>query len=368
MNNNINNARVTDIGEHGLLHTVRVCHTGDHFMGLNRICQETPCHAAYHDVTEFLRPEEKALVVQNGGDPSEILVTKTPNGFIFHNREGSCFSVMHAEDMYLPDDQKKKTQLSDYTLLAQAYDPRSNMQPKTIHISMHNGPCPPNVISRDSPMQHIESQLGCLTKLNCDPRELYSSDNLGTFSGRVLQGDTAQLLKEGFLALADHFKENGMPIYENKLNLLPEISEPLMLKNVKGEISLHRGVDCIVGCRKRKVDNGHTFIFAMNSDDFEEKGMSNAKNSMVQVFKMDYHKKSKNSNAPKQRISFIMHPGDVEGLAPAYQNQTILHGQMTMQTMLNHVSHSFKEDKLKELNCQHFFPYIQLMQSNQMVG
>ena len=353
-------SKVLDIGPYGLLHSVTVPHTGNHFEALHQLVADTPCTANFLNISNALHDHEIRILRQNCGGNADIYATKLPNGLVFHDANGIFHSMLHAKSMYLPDNHPQEN-IPDYEIIAHV-KPLGRNHIKPINVVMHDDVGHPAQITRDMPYEHIQKQLYSLSNLTSEPRELYSADTMGNFSGRIIQGKDAALIKSAFMGLVDHFRENE-GIYDRNIVLVPQITEKLMVKNPEGNVHLFRGVDCIVGGRRRNVDNGITFLFVAKSDDFHDKEMSDPETTKMQILKMDYF--NKDTTGCKKRISFVMHPDDVNSLSKEYQEQTVLNGQMTLQEMLNCISHCFKGLKLEELNCGSFMQYNRLMEFHQ---
>jgi hypothetical protein len=355
-------SEVIPVGTRGHVHSVTIPHTSCAFQDLHAICAQTPCHAVNMDVSKYIKPEERALIVQNSNDPlrERIFMTKGPDHLIFHSADGNFFSVLQAHSMFLPSEAKGP--IPDYHLVSQVATPGQPL-PDPVKISFRNQISPPHVLDRHCVFEHLLSHIDCWRPLESEPRELFSSKNLGTLYGRVIEGTNANLLKECFLGLNDHFTRNSNDnscIYNKKLNLVPEISDLLMLKNPDGNISMHRCMDGLVGCRQRKSDNGHTLIFVLNSDDFHKSQVS--PNGLVQLFKMDYKKKAKCDNEKgKQRITFCNNAEEINNLGTQFKKQGVVHGQMRVQDILNALEYIFRHETLDNHGCGCFPMYTQIM-------
>jgi hypothetical protein len=328
------------------------------FNGMHDVCAQTGCNLKFYDVTDHLTDQEKLLVVQNRPNPlkQKIYATKTPDGILLHSADGHFFSVLHAKSMFLP----KGSPIPPHEIMSQVAVPGQPC-PLPIHVSLDHGPCGANTISRLSPFTHVKQKLECLKPLESTPRVIFSSDGLGKLSGTILRGEDSNLIKGAFLALHNHFEENsedGQGILDRKLKLVPEISQHLMLKDLEGNIELKRCMDGLVGFRKRKSDNGNTFIFVVKSDDIHKDAPT--QDGAVQIFKMDYEKKKKKGCA-KKRISFLNCPYELDKLAPEFQTQGIVHADMSVQDILNSVAYSFRNHDLSNINCEHFGNYIQVL-------
>lgn len=350
-------SEVNQIGIHGLLHNSSVPHNNSNFQGIHDVCAQTRCNLKFFDVSDKLSDQEKQLVVQNRPNPlrQRVYATKIPDGILLHSDNGDFFSVLHAKSMYLP----KGSSIPPYEILSQVAIPGQGY-PQPIRISLDDEVCGPNTITRISPFAHVKQKLECLRPLESKSRVIFSSNGLGKFSGAVLRGDEADLIKSAFLGLNQHFQSNsetGEGIFDRKLKLVPEISQHLMLKNPDGDILLKQCADGIVGVRNRKSDKGNTFIFVVKTDDMHRKAPS--QNGLVQIFKMDYDKK-KNGIA-KNRISFLDHPDDIHFLAPEFQARGAVHSHMTVQDILNQVGHSFNRNDLSNIGCEHFGHYLKLL-------
>lgn len=355
-------SEVIHVGNHGLVHSVTIPHTRSTFQGLHDLCADTPCHAVYLDASKCINPEERALLVQNSNDPlkERVFMTKGPDHLIFHDADGKFFSMLQAKSMFIPEGAKGP--VPDYHLVAQVATPGQAL-PEPVKVSFKNQISSPSVLDRHCVFDHLLSHIDCWRPLESEPRELFSSKNLGTLYGRLIEGSDANLLKECFLGLHGHLARNSngnSGIYNRKLNLVPEISDLLMLKNPNGNISMHRCMDGVVGCRQRKSDKGHTLIFVLNSDDFHKQQMT--PDGLVQLFKMDYKKKVNCDNqAAKQRITFCDDAQDINNVSPEFKSQGVVHGQMRVQDILNAMEFIFRHETLDNNGCACFPMYTQLL-------
>lgn len=349
---------ITDLDHHGLLHTVSVPLTRCDFRGIQMICDKTPCHAAFLDVTSHLNGDERALIDQSGGNTKRILVTKNPDSLLFTDQNKRFLSILHSEKLY------GEPHNETGTLVCQVAIP-GNPPPQPFFVSSEHKVTPHNVISRMAPFKHVYAQINSIQKLDGQPKELFSSDSLGKFSGKMITGPDAALLKHALLGLHDHFATNaegGEGVYNRNIKLLPELSELLMLKNPDGDINLERLPDGILGYRPRQSDNGNTFLFVANSDDFHKSKMSSPDESRVQVFKMDYNVKGKQKH--QARISWVAHPNDINNLSDEVKENGVVHSKMTVQDILNTISHAYMKKELERIGCEHFPQYIQCCNGN----
>lgn len=347
---------ITDLDHHGLLHTVPVPLTNSNFNGIQMICHNTPCSTAFLDVTAHLNGEERALIDQSGGNPKRILVTKNPDSLLFTDQNKRFLSILHSERLYGGEDDNETG-----TLVCQVAIP-GNPPPLPFFVSDEHKVNHPNVISRVAPFKHVYAQINSIQKLDGPPKELYSSDSLGSFSGKMITGPDAVLLKQALLGLHEHFENNsnsGSGVYNRNIKLLPELSELLMLKNPHGDINLERLPDGIVGYRQRQSDKGNTFLFVANSDDFHKSKISSPDESKVQVFKMDYNVKGKPRH--HARISWVSHPDEINNLSDEAKENGVVHSKMTVQDVLNTISHAYMKKELERIGCQHFPQYIQCL-------
>ena len=362
---------VIDIGKFGLLHKIEIPYqhptqTSACFVNLTDFIGKTPCNTNCVDVTHLLEDQEKAILRQNcprknilGPFGSEIYMSKGPDSVFFHDKENRFHSMLHAPCLYMP--RNSNGEFPPYTVLAHVVDPHSKKPVPDIHLVMHEKASPPHHINFDSPFAYVDKQMNCLTKLEHTPKELFNSKILGNFHGRMIKGPQAHMLKQAFMQLSGHFNENGRQLYAQNIKLVPEISELMMFRDKEGNISLHPAADCMVACRKRKKDGCFTFLGMYKSDDYKNHEISDEFNSKIQGFKLDYLKKQKDTDQPKRRITFIDHPDEIEQLGEEFRGQTVVNSQMSMQEILDHISHAYKRDILEQQKCHQFHEYIQLL-------
>lgn len=358
--------KIEDLGPFGLLHTVSVPHTPFNFHGLHHVCATTPCNSFLYDVSHFLEPHEHAVIDQSRGPLGPVFMTKVPDGLIFSDQNCRFLSALHAPSMYKADDDEETHEaIPDSTLICQVGVPGKGV-PCPFFVSDEKHVTPPNVISRTCPFNHIYTQLTSVKKLDGPPRELFNAKDFGSFTGRMVEGADAALLKRAFLGLHTFFEQSspdGAGIYNRPLKLLPEISKLLMLNNPEGDVLCERCADGIVGYRTRSKDNGKTVIFIANSDDFHQHAPSSHEAGKVQVFKMDYARKKKKRKVAG-RITFCTHPNEFSCLSPeAHEDGVVVHANMTVQDILNHVEHGFRKKELERIGC-HLFPhYLDIMEN-----
>lgn len=353
-------AAIQDLRDHGIMHTVNIPMTACHFQALHEVCAATPCNTAFMNITHLLEPHEKALIDQTRVANSSVYMTKTPDCLLFSGENRRFLSVMHSASLYKDEDDTSPP--ADATLTCQVGVP-GQRPPLPFHITLEHSTNGPNCICRTSPFQHIVAQISSVKKLDGVPSELFSSDTLGSLSGRVVSGPDATLLKRAFLGLHDHFErssEDGSGIYDRSLTLLPGLCKLLMLKNPEGDIHLDRVVDGIAGYRERKSDNGKTLIFVANSNDFHNVSPSSTSDAKVQIFKLDYNGKGKKKTV-SQRISYVAHTDDLHSLSNQARQVGVVHSGMTVQEILNHLEFAFRKKELERIGC-HFFPqYIECL-------
>lgn len=335
--------------------------TKSNFSGMHFICGNTPCNTTMMPVTQYLTNHEIQLVDQTRGPPGPIFMTKTPDCILFTDQNRRFLSVLHSKKMY---ENEGDPEIKHCTLSCQVGIPGKPL-PDPLLVSLEHGVNQPHVISRMSPYKHVLAQISTIQKLDQAPKELFSSDKLGTFSGRIIKGEHADLLKKAFLGLHEHLVQNSGGedgVFNRSIKLVPELSDLLMLKNPDGDIHLERLPDGIVGYRKRMSDNGQSFIFVANSDDFHQNNVSPIHESQVQVFKMDYNKKGKaKSNA---RISFVANQNEIAHLSDEVKENGVVHAGMTVQDVLNHIRFAFMKNELENIGCQCFPQYIQCLEKH----
>lgn len=319
---------------------------------IHKMCSETPCNLSNCPANAYLLPHERKLINQTNDQHSPILLSKTPDGIVFHIGP-RIIAGMHGKSFYEPQCQDP---VKVFSIVER---PASTTSP--FHLVFHNDPCGVHQISRHSLTRHIRHQLMAL-KAPCpkgSPCVLFDSPNIGTLSTRVIKGPEVHALKLNFLELVSTMAAQGAAVYNKTVRLNPDFSKLLMLKNAQGHIRCDRCADGIVGYRVREHNQKKTFVFVANSDDFHATAPSHPSTSALQVMKLDY------ADTSDEGARIVVEPeSDGEDEEDEEEPYTVsLH--MSVQEILNSIEHHFRTDNLKHSGCHLFPAYCDLLDEQQ---
>ena len=268
----------------------------DHALqGLREQCWGTPCDAIHHAHTTLLiDPRALDLLHQSDvGAPHETALLKLPDGYVLFlpQQDNQILSVIKDAALCVPEatppahidaiaPNGAKTVF--YSVVPDPRLPPSQRQ--SFRVAFHDGYTHAHEISRFSMADHAIAQLAAAIPLDVQPRVILKADPLGTLFGQCLRGGDADLVKRTFLKLARAAPER---IYDTPIETSDTLAQLLQLKNPKGNISLARLRDGVLGYRKRG-DGHRSFIFVANSDDFHAAAPTTGASSLLHVYKMQY--------------------------------------------------------------------------------
>jgi len=341
-----------DLGIHGKLHVTSHC--AHHFEPLRIQCKLTPCDASHEIDTNglsFIPPIRN--IMQQKLPNQHMIFTKLPDGYAVHSPEGIIYSLIKDDHLCKPAElgDSGNNKIVAYSLVA---PPGQN---NIMHFKLakgQDGILPPNSISNYTPIDHAIAKVAAAIPLTSEPRVIYHAPNMGTLHGYNLRGSDAQSLKDIFFSLIN--KTNGENMYDTKLKLPTEISSLLNLKDPEGNICIAPMQNGIMGYRNRKSDNGQTFIFMANSNDFHNTAPLSPSQSVVQVFKMDYHSKGK-----KGRRVFVNTRGKPSQSVKCMYNTPLILPSMSVQEGLNCIDYSMRKSLMDHLNIGDYPGYCELM-------
>jgi hypothetical protein len=303
----------------------------------------------------YLLPHERKLINQTNDQHSPILLSKTPDGIVFHIGP-RIIAGMHGKSFYEP-------QCQDPVQLFSLVEHPAATATNPFHLVFHNSPCAVHQISRHSLTRHIRNQLMAL-KPPCpkgSPCILFDSPNIGTLSTRVIKGPQVHALKLNFLELVSTMAAKGAAVYNKTVRLNPDFSKLLLLKNAQGHIRCDRCTDGIVGYRVREHNQKKTFVFVANSDDFHATAPSHPSTSALQVMKLDY------ADTSEEGARIVVDDGEPSSEEEEEQQQepytVSLH--MSVQEILNSIEHHFRMDNLQHSGCHLFPAYCDLLDEQQ---
>ena len=338
---------------------------------LHALCAQTPCNLANFVAEKYLVPHERKLINQTNDQKSPILLSKTPDGIIFHIQK-RLIGGMYSKSFY---EQRCQDPVKVFSVAEKPLNPSGC----PLNVVFHNDDCEVHEISRHGLTRHIRSQLMAL-KPPCPKGGqciLFDSPNLGTFSTRVVKGPQVHELKLNFLKLISTMAQKGTGVYNKTIRLNPEFSSLLMLKHSKGHIRCDRCVDGIVGYRVREHNQKKTFIFVANTDDFHDAAPSHPSTSALQVMKIDYADTSNKGS----RIVVVDTPeedySDEEDEDSEEEEEEVpeedeedeepytISLNMTVQQMVNTSERHFRTDNLKHSGCHLFPAYCELLGQQQ---
>ena len=289
---------VHTLGDFGLLHAGSL---PDGALNVLRdVCSQTACDAIHTHTTAFFDPTTLSLIHQTDEcSPQHTALAKLADGYVYYapslgNKVLSILKVAHmcvppgtpSEDVLpiSPDGSRSVF----YTIVAKRRD-----APSAFKLVFHDGYTEPHEISRMSLVDHAIAQVSSSIPLASTSRVIMQSEGLGSLLGQMLSGEDAVLLKRTFMGLIQ--QSGGASIYNAPIETSRIVARLLQLNNLKGQFSLARLRDGLLGYRMRK-DGHKAFLFLSNSDDFSSDTPSTMEESRVQVYKMLYTDTSPKGN------------------------------------------------------------------------
>ena len=264
--------------------------------------------------------------------------TKMPQGFIITDL-GNVAALVHAPAMYHPDLPNAQA-----TILRVIHEEGN----RCIRVIPHNNiVVGPHELSRCCTMPHAFQKLLMLAPLGAEPRQVFSNPHIGRLVGRMLKGDDANRIKEGFLTLA---QAHGGGMYDTRIELPQSLRKLLMLQNAQGNVRVAPCGNGIVGYRVQP-DGTKFFTFVASSNDFRfghGAPHDDGPESNVLIHKMQY------AEPGHTGARFVVASGDQlsRGDAPHYA----IHISHTtpVQDILNQIAHTYQETGMIASGLQHY--------------
>jgi hypothetical protein len=325
---------------------------GHHFDKLRNKCDRTSCFARYTNPHKLFSKETLDTLCQTE-HKGKVSILKALDGHIVvrrHKKSGRDFVESFIRDPYSckPVDARKPNDRSNIVCVyAIAHEPGSEGTPLVIHQG-HEGILGPNEITLNSSIDHMIAKAAASIPLENDPRIIFDSPNLGSLRGVMLKGKQAHVIKSNFIKLVT--KTKGENMYDIPIKMTDELTSALMLSEPMGFISVAKIQNGMIGYRDREIDNGKTFIFVCNSNDFFEASPTpNIAESTLQLFKMSYANPKKDG----PRISIQISKNQYKK-PPCKYNTPLIHLGMTVQDVLNVVEFACRNAMLDHLGCSHY--------------
>ena len=236
-------------------------------------------------VQKQVAPELADLVKQHtDSDDKDLHLWKTSDGYLLTDNKCNVFALIHAKGFHYHESNPKQC-TGDGHILIVAHPPGSVPPPCSFKAVLHNDVCAPDEISRVSTIEHSMRKMLSAVVYNESPRTVYTSP-MGELVARILSGANAMLVKSCFVSLA---AEEGSDVYENRLELHPDLSALLMLKSSNGNLRCVPCANGFIGYRIQTADpTKRTLVLLANSSDTGADSMQTGEQSNLQIFKFNY--------------------------------------------------------------------------------
>ena len=281
------------MGDYGLLHACTL--PNESLSRLRSACARTSCDAIHTNVQELLGPETLGILQQGYPNDSPVLI-KTPDAYILYlpTRGNHILSVIKCAIMAQPHgtDPEEAPSIAPDGAKVVAYSvvtpPGKEQDTRSFRLVYHHRFTGPDEISRHSLADHIIAQLA--SAIPPDPsqtegRVFMQAPQLGHLMLQCLSGDAANLIKQTFLGLVQQAGANPSAVYDVPIETSDLIAKLLQFNSIRGQISLTRCVDGILGYVHRK-DGRYSFMFVVTSTDFHD--TAPAEDGLVHAYKMFY--------------------------------------------------------------------------------
>ena len=258
---------------------------------LRSLSAETSCDAIHVGRTASLfDPSTLALLHQTDEvAPQHTALAKLADGYVYYapTLDNKVLSLIKDAHMCVPAGTPLEAiapispdgaRSVFYSIVSQRRE-----APAAFKLVFHDGYTEPHEISRMSLVDHAIAQVAAAVPLASEARVIMQSDGLGSLLGQMLRGEEARTLKGAFVGLLK--QAQGASIYNAPIETSRLVAKLLQLNNLKGQFSLARLRDGLLGYRTRK-DGHKSFLFLANSDDFDAFAPSD--DGHVQVYKMLY--------------------------------------------------------------------------------
>ena len=286
---------VHSMGDYGLLHACTL--PEESLKCLRTACARTSCDAIHTNVRELLGPETLSVLQQGyPNDPPALI--KTPDAYVLYlpTRKNHVLSVIKCAIMAQPHgtDPEEAPPIAPDGAKVVAYSvvtpPGKERETRSFRLVYHHRFTGPDEISRHSLADHIIAQLA--SAIPPDPaqqegRVFMQAPQLGHLMLQCLAGNAADLIKQTFLGLVQQAGPNPSAVYDVPIETSDLIAKLLQFNSIRGQISLTRCVDGILGYVHRK-DGRYSFMFVASSNDFHDTAPADAAESLLHVYKMFY--------------------------------------------------------------------------------
>jgi hypothetical protein len=229
-----------------------------------------------------------------------------------------------------------------------AQNPQSP-QIKPFYMVHHDGVVKTNQISRFGSVNSAISRFAEKIPFQMQPRVYNSATNMGTVTGRTIEGLDADFVKSVLLAALGNPHTNNISqkkvcnsnIYDTPLQISDTLSKLLLLREPKKPIWCARLRDGLIGYRNRK-DDQQSLVFVAHSKDFN--AASPVSNSPIHLTKITYT----NDSVKSPRVW-------VNGRPESSSSPHIVPGNnTTVQDVQAIIEHSFRCSSLASAGCGNF--------------
>ena len=289
---------VHTLGDFGQLHAGSLPYEA--LAQLRSKCCMTSCDAIHTHATALFDPVTLALLHQTDEvQPHQTALAKLADGYVYYAPalNNKVLSIIKDAPMCAPAGTRMEDVLPIspdgarsvfYSIVSKRRE-----SPASFKLVFHDGYTAANEISRMSLVDHAIAQVASAVPLATSSRVIMQSDGLGSLLGQMLLGDEARALKGAFMGLIQQACGSSTGIYNAPIETSRLVAQLLQLDSLKGQFSLARLRDGLLGYRTRK-DGHKSFLFLANSDDFNARTPSD--DGHVQVYKMLYADPSPRGN------------------------------------------------------------------------
>ena len=326
--------------------------------GLREECWGTSCDAVHSHTTLLIDPQALDLLHQTDqGSPHDTALLKLPDGYVLFQprRNNQILSIIKDAPLCVPEDTHPSciepiapdgAKSVFYSLVPDPALPAPSQQ--GFRIVFHDGYTHAHEISRFCMADHAIAQVAAAIPLDLTPRVIMRADPLGALMGQCLKGADADLIKRTFLGLVAQASSN---VYDTPIETSETLSRLLQLKSTKGNISLARLRDGVLGYRNRE-DGHRTFIFVANSDDFHADTPVTGAQSLMHVYKMQY----KNPKPEGARLFVQVGGGTAQQQQPQGFNATKTQSGKRNINVIGDNNHIVLPGGLNDLGVPHIKP------------
>lgn len=334
-------------------------------------CRGTACDAIHMHATALFDPTTFGLLKQtNACEAHDTALLKLLDGYVLFapKLNHQVLSIIKDSPLCLPSSANPAMAVpiapngARTVFYSIVTPPTARPEFPAFRMVFHDGYTEPHEISRFSMVDHAIAQVAAAIPLSVSPRIIMQSENLGTLLGQCLAGSDADLIKQTFLGLVRQAPDGD--VYDAPIETSALIAQLLQLKNIKGQFSLARLRDGLLGYRTRK-DGHKSFIFVANSDDFHADAPSTSDQSQVHVYKMQYKDPKPTGN--RIFVNVQLNSNNTTQSPCPYGTPLICPGQHSVQNVLGIIEWAIRHSGRDHAGCGDF-PHFCLAQAIQRSG